>query len=536
VKHQVAAIVLLVLALGACGDDHQTTRDSGPGDGDGDTDAEIDADPNVRGTVSVRLIDRAGAPLAGLHAVFIDTDGTVTDRVSDASGMASAEVFPGASVTAVRERDTLMAYSLTTVQALVPGDTITLITAPAPASSVDDPFTQRVVPLPSTDLASATKSGGTGSFTTRTAHGLAVGDQAIVAGASVAGYNSTWIVATVPSATTFTANLGGGGLSNATGGTVVKGEVFNISFPAYGGATSYEVHTRCGPVDVGTSTTPQLVLRAGCAASPMDVLVFAKTSATVEAAYAYQPAVAYAAGGSVTITDTWHSLPTLTASITNPTARVTDVTLERFTPYVRGIAQSVASGTTTGGPVDLSMPVANIGPTYMRTIASCPFGAAPDCISSGIGVAQQRITERVDGTAGSYQMYLAVNLLPWVNAVYLPQTQTIDLTLTGEGAYDLFEANIRYVRGQVIYTWRVFGPVAEDVKFPALPSTLPGDPTIRPTDNQSAYQVYLCESDALASYRSAIPNVYEALAHCEANPDAATKQFPSLRNRLSSWN
>lgn len=43
----------------------------------------------------------------------------------------------------------------------------------------------------------------------------------------------------------------------------------------------------------------------------------------------------------------------------------------------------------------------------------------------------------------------------------------------------------------------------------ALPSTLPGDPTIRPTDDQSAYRVCLCESDALARYRTAITNIYE---------------------------
>jgi hypothetical protein len=537
VKHLVTAALLLV----ACGDDHQTVRDGGPDGDDADVaDAEIDADPDVRGTVTVRLLDRAGAPLSGMHAVFIDTDGTVTDQVSDAAGTATASVFPGASVTALREHSSQLTYSLTTVQSLVPGDTITLISAAGAASLSDDPFTQRVVPLPSVDLLTATKSGSTGTFTTRTPHGLAVNDRVFVAGASVAGYNGTWTVASAPSTTSFTANLGGGGLSNAIGGSTVKGELFTVSFPTYGGATSYEVHTRCGPVDVGTSNTPQLVLRAGCTTSTMDVLVFAKTSGTVEAAYAFQPNVAYTPGGSVTISDPWHALPTLSASITNPTPKVTDVTLERFTPYVRGLPQAVASDTTTGSTIPLAMPVATVAPAFMRTIASCPFGASSQCASSSTGVAQQTITERIDGTAAAYALDLGANLLPWISAVYLPLTQTIDVTVTGSGTYDLFEANLRYVRdvsgSQYIFTWRVFGAVAEDVKFPTLPATLPGDPTIRPTDDQSAYQVYLCESDALASYRSAIGNVYEAFALCEANAAPSTKLLSSTKNRLSSWN
>ena len=134
--------LLVALLVIACGDDHQTTRDAG-----GDDDAEIDADPNVRGTVTVRIVDKNGAALDGLYVAFVDTDGTVTELMTDVAGMAQADVYPNATVTAVRARG--MSYSLATVQALSPGDVITLISASPNVSSSEDAFSQSVVPTTS---------------------------------------------------------------------------------------------------------------------------------------------------------------------------------------------------------------------------------------------------------------------------------------------------------------------------------------------------------------------------------------------------
>jgi hypothetical protein len=309
-----------------------------------------------------------------------------------------------------------------------------------------------------------------------------------------------------------------------------------VSFPAYGGATSYEVHTPCGPVDVGTSTSPNLTLRDGCATATMDVLVFAKTSSTVEAAFAHQASVAFTAGGSVTITDTWHPVSSFTATYTNPTTRVTDVDMSRFSPYVRGGAPVSATGTTTGGDVMLTANAPTSPAAWMRTVFTCPNGAGADCISSAIGVAQQTITQEVDGTQSTYALDVGATLLPWVNAVYTPTATTLDITITGAGTYDLFETNLRYARGQTIYTWRVFGPIAASHTFPALPSTLPGNPTITPTDTQSAYQVFLCESDAINGYRDAIKNPYRALATCESTSSPTLAPVTGTLNRTSSWN
>jgi hypothetical protein len=215
---------------------------------------------------------------------------------------------------------------------------------------------------------------------------------------------------------------------------------------------------------------------------------------------------------------------------------VTDIGVERFTPYLRGLAPVASSGTTAGGPVNLMLASATPAQATMRTLISCDSGASASCISNAKGAAFQTISHRVSGTVTSYALDLAATLLPWVSASYLPASTTLDVTVTGTGTYDLFEADLRYIRGQVIYTWRVFGPTAGDITFPTLPSTLPGDPTVRTTDTQSAYHVYLCESDAIAGYRAAIANPYAALGTCESPPSVTTVPYAGTLNRISQSN
>lgn len=471
------AIALLVLAIG-CGDDIQRIGDDdasmGTDDGGSGSDAgiEIDADPNVRGTVTVHVVDKTGAPVPGLHAVFIDTDSTVTDVVTDANGAAQASVYPSATVTVVRERSTMGAYSMTTVQELVPGDDIKIYSAPSTAPATDDAMSSRVVPLDQTSA---------GNFT------------------------------------------------------------FNYSTRA--GANSYSVFTPCGRTDVGGSTSPSLPFKAGCASGTFDVLVVAASGSNA-LAWTSKSAVAFSSGGSTTITEPWHDVESFDMSYTNVTNRVTGIDMQRFMPYVRGIAQVTGAGTTAGSDVTVSTTKAAKGlPAIIKSKFTCSEGSGPDCISSATGTAAQSITTVIDGNAASSSLDVGANLLPWVSASYDPLTTTIQVTTTGSGAIDLFEANLRYTRNDsVIYTWRVFGPTPGNVTFPTLPSTLPGDPTVRPTDAQSVYQVFLCESTALNGYRDAIHDVYEALGTCDASSTAtgtnATKPLAPTTgtSRLSQWN
>jgi hypothetical protein len=531
-------VALGIALLVACGDDHQVMRDGGDGGGSSD-DADIDADPNVRGTVTVRIVDKNGAVLDGMYVVFVDTDGTITERMTDVAGMAQADVYPNATVTAVRARG--MSFALATVQALNPGDVITLVGASPNVSSSEDAFSQRVVPPPSADIAAspagATKSGSTATFTTLSPHGLVAGDRVIVANVGVAGYNGAWTVASAPSATTFTANLGSGGLAGsgtvAIGATATKALAFSVSYAAYAGVDHYEVHTRCGTTDVGTVTTAPLVLAAHCAASPMDLEVHAKSSAGVTLAWTQQPNVTIAANGSTTITDTWHAPETLTATYTNPTAEVTTIQAARFSPYMRGlpVAETSAAATAT---TTLMLDVSKPANATIATQLLCPSGSS--CLSTGMGSVSQRITVTVDGTQSTYALDVGANLLPWVKAVYVASTTSLDMTVVGSGAIDIFEANLRFTRGQNIYTWRVFGPAAQTVKFPTLPATAPGDPTVRPADIPSSYQAFVGESDAINGYRAAIKNPFEALGTCEASPSATVKLYGGATNRISQWN
>jgi hypothetical protein len=172
----------------------------------------------------------------------------------------------------------------------------------------------------------------------------------------------------------------------------------------------------------------------------------------------------------------------------------------------------------------------------ITTQLRCPLNSSASCTSTPSGAPQQTITQNVDGTATTYALDVGANLLPWVKALYVPAMTTLDITVDGTAPYDLFEANLRYTRGQTIFTWRVFGPIAETVKFPTLPATAPGNPTILPSDTMSSYQAFICESDAINGYRKAIENVFEALGTCEASPNPTLEPFPGTKNRLSQWN
>ena len=528
-------LALWAALLVACGDSH-------PGGADAGGDALVDADPDVRGPVSVRIVDKNDAPLAGFYVVFIDRDGTVTEATTDTTGMAQADVLAGASVTAVRARGA--SYALATVLALVPGDAVTLISAAADVSSSEDPFSGRVVPPPGADIAAspagATKSGSTATFTTMAPHGLVAGDRVIVANVGVAGYNGSWTVASVPGPTTFTANLGGGALGPsgtvATGGaTATKAIAVTASYAAYPGTDHYEVHTRCGTVDVGTSLAPALVLPAHCVATPTDVEVLARTSAGGLLAWTARSDVTITPGAVIAIGDTWHAPAPLTATYANPTAQVTQLAAARFSPYVRGapIAETAAAAdATTMLAIDVSQPAR----AAMATLLACPSGSSSGCLSTPMGAASQRITHAVDGTAGTYALDIGANLLPWVRAQYVPRTTTLDVEVTGTAPIDLFEANLRYTRDQRIYTWRVFGPVAGSVTFPALPAGAPGDPTLLPGDVMSSYQAFVGESDALGGYRDAVANPFAALGTCEASASPNARGGAGMTNRISQWN
>jgi len=94
-------------------------------------DAPPDADPRGPVHVTVRDVIGNGAPAPNIPVVFIDPDGTVVaDIVSDADGRATANVLPGASVSAVYQQlstttvvmTTNIRYLFVSVLGVKPGD------------------------------------------------------------------------------------------------------------------------------------------------------------------------------------------------------------------------------------------------------------------------------------------------------------------------------------------------------------------------------------------------------------------------------
>ena len=69
------------------------------------------------------------------------------------------------------------------------------------------------------NISSATWAGGIATFNTSAAHTLAVGDKTVTAGVTPAGYNGTFIVASVPTTTQFTVALAADPGTYSTGGT-----------------------------------------------------------------------------------------------------------------------------------------------------------------------------------------------------------------------------------------------------------------------------------------------------------------------------
>src|SRR5262249_50614362 len=75
----------------------------------------------------------------------------------------------------------------------------------------------------------ATGMGHTGTITTTAPHGFVPGQQVVISGVGVAGYNGTFTIGTVPTPTTFTYTDANTNLTASGGGTAAVGFVFSAS-------------------------------------------------------------------------------------------------------------------------------------------------------------------------------------------------------------------------------------------------------------------------------------------------------------------
>ncbi|MDB4959446.1 MAG: Tryptophan synthase alpha chain [Myxococcales bacterium] len=133
----------------------------------------------------------------------------------------NASVTIAATPAGATEVGSTATFKTTTAHSFSVGDAI-LVTGVASAGTV------AIAASPN----GATEAGSIATFTTTAAHNLGIGSVVVVSGIGVAGYNGTWIVLSVPTATTFTTMLSAWnstnppspttGLAASGGGTVAK--------------------------------------------------------------------------------------------------------------------------------------------------------------------------------------------------------------------------------------------------------------------------------------------------------------------------
>lgn len=440
---------LALVALAACGSSHHGADAGGDGTGSSIIDAPVPDVPFVKGTVKVTVTNASVAQCdtAQLHVVFVDVDQSMTDVIADAQGKAQADVFPGASATAVciRASGTTIA---TTVLDVEPGDDLTL-------------------------------DGAYFFNGTKTADQTAAGSM-------------------------------------------------KISFPAASGASGYTVETPCGEVGTTQTNNVALPMKAGCELATMDLVVTTPTQWT-EAAN-----VPFANNGSVTVTDTWHAMAPITSSYTNAPAFCADsanpdypcdVQLARYVPELHGHRTTGMTALTASGSIAVTSPTSSAAIMQSRL--------------ENMGPAYQVFTDVVDGAQTSYAIDFGAKALPWM-CLGKPQCPTfsgtaasLTIPVTGTATYDLFYADVEYVRGQQIFWWRVFGPTAGDVTYPPLPAAIA---SIRPTsaDHQSVTHARICESDALAGWRAARQNPFDSLGTCLQSTNPTAPRYGGTHDRVSA--
>src|SRR5205823_8360011 len=94
----------------------------------------------------------------------------------------------------------------------------------------------------------ATEAGNTVTITTTAAHGFSVGQSVVIAGVAVAGYNGTFVIASVPTPTTFTytnptaglAASGGGTATVSFASTLLAGSFSNVSVNGFKLQSNFE--------------------------------------------------------------------------------------------------------------------------------------------------------------------------------------------------------------------------------------------------------------------------------------------------------
>lgn len=123
-------------------------------------------------------------------------------------------------------------------------------------------------------ISAATASGTTATFTTTTPHDLSAGDAVRITGVIVSGYNGSWTVSSVVSATQFTVTLNTSGLGPANQGTVAPAEFIGSATDIASSATITNHAYLGGPfvIDAASRAAALPIIQAWQTANPGNVI------------------------------------------------------------------------------------------------------------------------------------------------------------------------------------------------------------------------------------------------------------------------
>ncbi len=249
-----------------------------------------------------------------------------------------------------------------------------------------------------------------------------------------------------------------------TGGS----SMMTASFTPFAANYTYMFYTTCGGVG-GSGSSVQLPFVDSCHGASFDLLsVATSTTDPPDVRYIYQTGLTYAANGSVTVPDSWSSMASFTATLTNVPANLADV----------GLTHATLLGKISAAPVSNS--VTQPSPGVVAEMTSYPpsvgNGALVSLVMHNTNASGfQTVDVRTQAVAATLGIDLAQQALPWL-------VGTPTGTLTG-ASWDQLEGGAPDVR---LVTWSghwtdgartVFvnwtledGEHATSVALPALPA------------------------------------------------------------------
>jgi hypothetical protein len=288
---------------------------------------------------------------------------------------------------------------------------------------------------------------------------------------------------------------------------------FNVTYPAFSGATRYDVISPCNitsflaPTGGAAPDPAQITILSSCKLDPMELIVVPEGPNGPLASIS-KAGVAFIPGGSTTIAGDYQALLRFTASYTDVDPIISNLEMARTVPPPFGWVDAVA-WTSPGTTAALSADGPQSSGGQITTNIALATGST------------QAVVQTISGAAATYGFDVGATLLPWLGQPTFDATSgklvvPTDTTGTSTAKPDLFRILALYSRDDVngistVFNWVVFGPDATDIVLPTLPADLAGIP---PTAAEGVVfpSAVMLESDSMTydQIRHDLPTAYDA--------------------------